>query len=84
MSAFCNNSAASERASESRNAYNEKLVILSAAKDLNRDSSPRTFGAQNDKQHTKAMNKKQLIVLWLLAAWLAFSFLYAARHVEEP
>ncbi|MEE8201383.1 MAG: hypothetical protein V3R29_09475 [Candidatus Acidoferrales bacterium] len=34
------------------------------------------------------MNKKQLIVLWLLAppmaAWLAFSFLYAARHVEEP
>lgn len=37
------------------------------------------------------MNKKQLIVLWLLAppmavlaAWLAFAFLYAARHVEEP
>ncbi len=30
------------------------------------------------------MNKKQLIVVWLLAAWLAFSFLYAARHVEEP
>lgn len=30
------------------------------------------------------MNKKQLLVLWLLAAWVAFAFFYAARHVEEP
>lgn len=30
------------------------------------------------------MNRRQLIILWLLAAWLAFSFLYAARHVEAP
>lgn len=30
------------------------------------------------------MNSKQLTVVWLLAAWLAFSFFYAARHVEEP
>lgn len=30
------------------------------------------------------MNRKQLTVVWLLAAWLAFSFFYAARHVEEP
>lgn len=30
------------------------------------------------------MNKKQIIVVWLLAAWLAFAFAYAARHVEEP
>lgn len=29
------------------------------------------------------MNKKQLIVVWVLAAWLAFAFVYAARHVEE-
>lgn len=30
------------------------------------------------------MNSKQLSVVWLLAAWLAFSFFWAARHVEEP
>ena len=30
------------------------------------------------------MNSKQLTVVWLLAAWLAFSFFWAARHVEEP
>jgi uncharacterized membrane protein SpoIIM required for sporulation len=30
------------------------------------------------------VNRKQLIVLWLLAAWLLFSFFWAARHVEEP
>lgn len=30
------------------------------------------------------MNRKQLIVVWVLAAWLGLAFLYAARHVEEP
>jgi len=30
------------------------------------------------------VNRKQLIVVWVLAAWLVFSFFYAARHVEEP
>lgn len=30
------------------------------------------------------MSRKQLLVLWLLAAWLAFAFFYAARQVEEP
>lgn len=30
------------------------------------------------------MNWKQIIIVWLLAGWLAFSFGYAARHVEEP
>lgn len=30
------------------------------------------------------MNRKQLTVIWLLAAWLGFSFFYASRHVEEP
>lgn len=29
------------------------------------------------------MNRKQLIGVWVLAAWLGLSFLYAARHVEE-
>ncbi len=30
------------------------------------------------------MNRKQIIVIWLLAVWLGFSFAYAARHVEDP
>ena len=30
------------------------------------------------------MNRRQIIVVWVLAAWLGFAFLYAARHVEEP
>lgn len=30
------------------------------------------------------MNSKQLTVVWLLTAWLAFSFFWAARHVEPP
>ena len=30
------------------------------------------------------MNRKQLTVVWLLAAWLTFSFFWAARHVEPP
>ena len=29
------------------------------------------------------MNRKQIIAVWVLAAWLGFSFLYAARNVEE-
>jgi len=30
------------------------------------------------------VNRKQLIVVWVLAAWLGLAFVYAARHVEEP
>jgi hypothetical protein len=30
------------------------------------------------------VNRKQLTVVWLLAAWLIFSFFYASRHVEPP
>ncbi|MGH9862322.1 MAG: hypothetical protein ACRD35_02745 [Candidatus Acidiferrales bacterium] len=30
------------------------------------------------------MNRKQLVAVWLLAAWVAFAFFYAARQVEEP
>ena len=30
------------------------------------------------------MNRRQLTVVWLLAAWLIFSFFYAAHHVEPP
>jgi len=30
------------------------------------------------------MNAKQLFVLALLATWLGFAFLYAAREVQEP
>jgi hypothetical protein len=29
------------------------------------------------------MNRKQLMVIWLLAAWLGFAFFWSARHVEE-
>jgi len=29
------------------------------------------------------VNGKQLMVVWLLAAWLGFAFFWSARHVEE-